>query len=158
MNTLDHLTELLNQKDTLIAAQAQKIEDLERRMSYGLGWMLQHHAPAKDDALPVPRLQLKLLSTEKYSQEWGVNVVLPGRDDVNSYIPYTGSRASRSNFDKSAFPLEGFLSDEAINLLPTILSDLRTLAEATSIPAFIEVDSSRVYKLTALRPLVIEKF
>jgi len=161
MDAIERLTQMLDSKDEELEAKEQKIEDLERRLRFGTDWMTHQFLPKEEDVVPAPCIALELMSEEdesQYSQEWQVTLVMPGRNNVTSYIPYSYSKVGRTGFDTNRFPVVGKLSDRDINELPSLLNDACFLMEKTGLPAYVILDAetSRVYRVTSLRPLELE--
>lgn len=153
MSTVERLEELLEHKDAELEKRDEKIDALERKLRFGVDWMLHQHSKAKQERLPVPRVQLTMTHDEDRYQEYSVDMVLPNRDTTVTYVPVCYSKSSGGRMELDNFPTQGELSNEAVNDLPSIINDACFLMEKTGITAYVQLDPDHVYQITSLRPL-----
>jgi hypothetical protein len=153
MSTVERLEELLEHKDAELEKRAEKIDTLERKLRFGVDWMLHQHSKAKEERLPVPRIQLTMTHGEDRYQEYSVDMVLPNRDGTVTYVPVCYSKSSGGRMEVAQFPTQGALPDDDVNNLPSIINDACFLMEKTGITAYVRLDPDHVYQITSLRPL-----
>lgn len=156
MKAVERLEELLNLKDAELEKRDEKIDALERKLRFGVDWMLHEQNDAKDETLPAPRIQMTMTHGEDRYQEYAVDIVLPNRDTTVSYVPTHYSKSTGGRMTVQDYPTEGELSDNLVNALPGILNDACFLMEKTGLPAYVKLDPEHVYKVTSLRPLKLE--
>lgn len=156
MRTVERLEELLNHKDAELEKRDEKIDALERRLRYGVDWMLHEQGEGKNETLPVPRVQMTMTHGEDRYQEYAVDMVLPNRDGSVTYVPVHYSKTSGGRMNVAGFPTQGELPDNYVNALPGALNDACFLMDKTGLPAYVKLDPEHVYKVTSLRPLKLE--
>jgi len=157
MNTVERLEELLEHKDSELAKRDEQIEALERKLRFGVDWMLHQTRDSEEETLPVPRVQLTMTHGEDRYQEYAVDMVLPNRDGTVTYVPVGYSKSSGGRMTVGDFPVSGELPDRYVDALPNAcLSDVCFLMEKTGLTAYVRLDPDHVYKVTSLRPLKLE--
>jgi hypothetical protein len=155
--TTARLQELLDLKDSQLAALKREADTLRHQVELGLDWMLQRTCPAAEDGLPVPRVELRLHYRDGLYEECQVLMVLarPG-DTEHTRIPLAYSKRSGSTFRAEHFPLKGKLSEALVNRLPGLLDEACFTAEHAGMPAYVVLDGERRYQVTAFQPRVLE--
>lgn len=73
---LDRLNEILDQRDNELSAARERIKELEQ-MLHGAenGWSA-HRETAKEQSLPVPRLEMEISRTGEMSMEWEYRLIM----------------------------------------------------------------------------------
>ncbi len=150
MTTVDErLLELLAHKDAQLATAHERIDSLERQIDSGLDWMRQERldkAEAQADPLPVPRVQLELLSDDNWCQEWTVLLVSARPWGGQLRVPLEMSKRSGGEFPREAFPVEGVVPQHLGQHLPNIAVDARLYAESMGgLPLAVVLDEERQY-------------
>ncbi len=150
MSTVDdRLLELLAQKDAQLASAHERIDSLERQIDAGLDWMRQERLnkdEAQADSLPVPRVQLELLSDDHWCQEWTVLLVSARPWGGQLRVPLEMSKRSGGEFPREAFPLEGVAPPHLGQHLPNIAVDAKLYAQSMGgLPLAVVLDDERQY-------------
>jgi hypothetical protein len=151
-NTVERLEELLDRKDRELEAVRESNEELERRLRYGVDWMLHGRQDANEDGLPVPRIELCIVDNSRYHVESQVVLVLRERDGSHCRVPLSYSKRSGAGLVLEAYPTKGELSGPLANNLPGVIVDACGYSEQTGLPLFVVLDEAHRYRATALRP------
>jgi hypothetical protein len=131
MSTEAYLTELLDQKNAQLEELQDRYDELEgelERYKFAKWWM--HSETKEDQALPVPRLELRLVksSDDWYEREWYYNLVHSSYHGSTITVPFGHCRVTGG----------GFNIDHLVNEIPSRMGAcVRKDMEELNLPAFI---------------------
>jgi hypothetical protein len=144
--TIVRLQELLDLRDIELETLQGANADLQRQITFGVDWMRQRRGYLAA-GLPVPRLELTLLSNEAHVQEFEVVLVNANRDGTCTRVPLEYSKRSGNRMRTDQFPDTGDIPVALHDYFPGTFSDLVFNLEKLAIPAFMVLAPEKIYSV-----------
>lgn len=151
------LLALIEQREHELAEAREENSRLRDEVRRAVDWMYQTRSMDDEDGLPVPRVQLTLMSNEYSQQHWMVSLVRKEWDGCIARIPLSSSRVSGAPFVigdifRQAVPGQS-VNNLVLNRMPRLVNELCFAHEELRLDAYVVVEDHHM-KLTAARPQI----